>query len=132
MYAILLLLLLATPYDSLADVYTCPGIDGETYTKQPQKPDCRLSEIQPPALVYEQQLSGAGFTARGSGPWQQGSEEAQAKICGLYREWSNLGRKRYANAYDFPPHGLTPQELHRLHNLDLLFSHRGSPNCDKE
>jgi len=132
MYVLFLLLLLATPRESSAEIYACPNIDDETYTENPQRSDCRLLEIQPPALVYERQNTGSGVAVRASGPWPQGSTEAQVEICGLYREWATLSRKRYTDIYDFPPHGLTPQELNRLYNLDQLFSHRGEPNCGKK
>lgn len=128
MYILLLLLLLATPRESSAEIHACPSSDGDFFTETPQRSDCRLLEIQPPSIVYERQNIGTGVTARGSGPWPQGSAEAQAEICGLYREWTALGRKRYA--YEFPPPSLTPLELNRLNNLDLLFSGRDSPNCD--
>lgn len=132
MYVLLFLLLLTAPKDSSAEIHACPSSEGDFYTETPQRTDCRLLEIQPPALVYERQNTGTGVTARGSGPWPQGSAEAQAEICRLYREWIILGRKRYAYAYDFPPPSLTPQELNRLNNLHLLFSHRGNPNCDNK
>ncbi|MDO8355283.1 MAG: hypothetical protein Q7U76_02690 [Nitrospirota bacterium] len=127
----LFLLLLLTPNESSAEVYACPNVDGDTYTESPQRSDCRPLDIQPPPLVYERTYTGKGVEARPSGPWPQGSAEAQTEICGLYREWIMLGRKRYANAYDVPPHGLTPLEITRLNNLDLLFSYRGNPNCDR-
>ena len=132
MYVLFLLIFLATPRESAAEIYACPNIDGETYTENPQRSDCHLLEIQPPALVYERQHAGAGVAARASGPWPQGSAEAQAEICGLYREWAALSTKRNVYFYEFPAHGLTPQELNRLYNLDLLFSHRGEPNCGKK
>jgi|CXWL01.1.fsa_nt_gi hypothetical protein len=128
---LLFLLLLLTPNESSAEVYACPNVDGDTYTESPQRSDCRPLDIQPPPLVYERTYTGKGVEARPSGPWPQGSAEAQTEICGLYREWIMLGRKRYANAYDVPPHGLTPLEITRLNNLDLLFSYRGNPNCDR-
>ena len=130
-YVLFLLFLLLTPNESSAEVYACPNVDGDTYTESPQRSDCRLLDIQPPPLVYERTYTGKGVEARPSGPWPQGSAEAQTEICGLYREWIMLGRKRYANAYDVPPHGLTPLEIIRLNNLDLLFSYRGNPNCDR-
>ena len=132
MYVLFLLFLLLTPNESSAEVYACHTVDGDTYTESPQRTDCRLLDIQPPALVYERTCTGKGVEARPNGPWPQGSAEAQAEICGLNREWIMLGRKRDANAYDFPPHGLTPLEITRLNNLDVLFSNRGNPNCGKQ
>lgn len=132
MYVLFFLFLLLIPNESSAEIYACPNVDGDTYTESPQRSDCRLLDIQPPALVYERTYTGMGVEARPSGPWPRGSAEAQAEICRLYREWVTLSRERYANVYDFLPHGLTPLEISRLNNLDLLFSYRGSPNCGKQ
>lgn len=124
----LLGLLIAPPTVS-AELYACPTIDRDVYTESPSQLECRLMPIQPPALVYERANYGTGVIAIPEGPWPAGPAEAQAEICGLYREWVRLGRKRYEGLVLYPPQGLTPAELNRLYNLDLLFSHRGRPHC---
>ncbi len=129
---ILVLWLLVLPRPASAEFYFCPDIDGGTYTESPSRSDCRLLAVQPPPLVYERQNSGLGVTARAAGPWPQGSVEAMAEICAAYREWIMLDRRRYAYPYDVPPPSLTPQDVKRLNNLDVLFAHRGQPNCDRQ
>jgi hypothetical protein len=113
----------------LAGIYACPNIDGDTYTETPSRSDCRLLEIQPPPLALGQDNSRGRVFATPSGPWPQGSAEAQAEICAAYREWISLGQKRYGFPDSVYSPSLTPQELQRVQNLDLLFAYRGRPNC---
>lgn len=129
MYATLVILLIAISQDASAEFFACPTIDGDTYTESPSRSDCRVLEIQPPALVYQPARYGTGVMAVPAGPWPSGPAEAQEEICKIYQEWAGLAMKRYEGLVIYPPHGLTPIELNRLNNLDLLFSHRGKPNC---
>jgi len=122
-----LMLIAAMPVGSAAAVYACSGAGGEVYTETPDGSNCHLLEIQPPPLEFAGRLSGINtFT---SGPWPSGSAEAQAEICTLFREWIALTGK--ANSYywtDPFPEGITPAELQRLRNLDLLFANRSRPH----
>jgi hypothetical protein len=127
-----LLWLFVIPEQSAAGMYACTSIDGNTYTETPSRPDCRLLEIQPPPVTLGQDNSRGRFFARPSAPWPQGSAEAQAEICSAYRDWISLGEKRKAYPGNIYSPSLTPQELNRVQNLDLLFSHRGRPNCARE
>lgn len=120
--------LLVIPQQSSAGMYACPSIDGDTYTETPSRPDCRMLEIQPPPIGYGRD-SGGGVTARPGGPWPQGSAETQTEICAVYQEWMSLGQKRYGYPDSVYSPSLTPQDLQRVQNLDLLFSHRARPNC---
>ncbi len=125
----LLALFASLPSVARAEFYACPSIDGDVYTETPARSECRLMEIQPSNLMYERANTASGVLAGPEGPWPLGSAAAQAEICGLYREWAGLAKKRYEGLVLYPPHGLTPIELSRLNNLDHLFSHRGEPHC---
>lgn len=129
--ALSVLCFLTMPAASHAEFYACPTIDGDMYTESPSKPECRRLEVQPPALVYERKNIATGVLAGPESPWPVGTPEGQAEICGLFREWSGLARRRHApgELLIYPPEGLTLRELNRLTNLDLLFSHRGQPDC---
>ena len=129
--ALSVLCVLSMPAAARGDFYACPTIDGDVYTESPAKPECRRLEVQPPALVYERKNVATGVLARPEGPWPEGTPEGQAEICGLFREWSHLARRRHApgELLIYPPEGLTIRELNRLTNLDLLFSRRGTPDC---
>jgi len=121
-----LLLIASLSVDSAAAVYACSRTDGDAYTETPDGSNCRLLKIQPPPLEFAGRLSGINtFT---SGPWPSGSAEAQAEICTLFRKWIAFSRK--ANSYwtDSFPEGITPAELQRLRNLDLLFANRSRPH----
>ena len=121
-----LMLIASMPVDSDGAVYACSGIGGDTFTETPDGSRCRLLEIQPPPLEFAGRPSGINtFT---SGPWPSGSAEAQREICMLLREWIALSRM--ANTYwtDSFPEGITPAELQRLRNLDLLFASRSRPH----
>lgn len=122
-----LMLIASMPVDSAAAVYACSGIGGDTFTETPDGSHCRLLEIQPPPLEFAGRPSGINtFT---SGPWPSGSAEAQAEICTLFREWIALTRKSNSYYWADPfPEGITPAELQRVRNLDLLFASRSRPH----